>query len=74
MRKLFHLVGRAWSFVTSHLPGEHFAINHGDVVPGWMKENAAELAKHGEVTCEIMDMDGRMFYKHAKGTDKVWPA
>ena len=59
MRKLFHLVGRAWSFVTSHLPSdEHFTINHGDVVPGWLRENAAELAKHGEVTCEIMDMEG----------------
>ena len=29
MRKLLHLAGRAWSFVTANLPGEHFVIQHG---------------------------------------------
>ena len=58
MRKLFHIVGRAWSFVTANLPGEHFAINHGGGVPDWLRENATRLAQHGEVSCEVMDMEG----------------
>ena len=32
MRKLFHLTGRAWSFITAHMEGQHFVLNHGGKV------------------------------------------
>ena len=29
MRSLFHLSGKAWSFITANLTGDHFVIQHG---------------------------------------------
>ena len=38
MKKLLHYVGRAWSFVTTQLPGEHFVINKTSEVPKFLAE------------------------------------
>ena len=57
MRKLLHLAGRAWSFITANMSGEHFAIQHGGQVPAFLK-NATELVPEGELMYVIKDIDG----------------
>ena len=57
MRKLLGLVGRAWSFVTARIPGEHFVTNHSGIVPRFLDE-ANELAQHGEIKFVIKDIEG----------------
>jgi hypothetical protein len=56
MRKLFHLAGRAWSFITSQLEGEHFVISNSAHVPQFLEE-AQELAKYGQLKSFVKDVD-----------------
>ena len=57
MKQLFHLAGRAWAFITNHIPGEHFTIPHGGKVPEFLKE-AEDLNKHGDLGYFIKDIEG----------------
>jgi len=58
MRKILHLVGRAWSFLTARMPGEHFAINQSGDVPQFLRHVNAQLAKRGELRYVIQDIEG----------------
>jgi hypothetical protein len=57
MRRILHLCGRAWSFVTARLPGEHFVINHGGQVPAFLQEAERCLAPHGELAFMVHDIE-----------------
>ena len=57
MRKLLGLVGRAWSFATARMEGEHFVLNHGGLVPAFLKE-AEQLRAFGEIDVIIRDIEG----------------
>ena len=57
MSRLLHYVGRAWSFVTARLLGEHFVINKTSEVPAFLKE-AQKLSSHGELGMQIFDIEG----------------
>ena len=58
MRKLLHFAGRAWSFVTGQIPGEHWVINKTSEVPKFLKEAAEEVSKQGNVRTKIWDIEG----------------
>lgn len=58
MRKLFHMVGRALSFITSHLPGEHFVINHGMQVPEFIQASMKKLQDKGDIHVVVKDITG----------------
>ena len=58
MMRLFHKTGKAWSFITSHLPGEHFVINHGGEVTKFLQETKDKLKHLGPIKSEIMDIEG----------------
>ena len=58
MRRLLHYVGRAWSFVTSQLPGEHFVLNRSDEVPAFIEQANATLRKYGPLKTEVLDIEG----------------
>jgi hypothetical protein len=57
MRKLLGLVGRAWSFVTANMVGEHFIIPHGGKVPQFLEE-ASKLRYYGDLSYVIKDIEG----------------
>ena len=58
MRRLLGLAGRAWSFITSHLPGEHFVTNKVQDVPTFLREVEAEFRGKGELKHVIRDIEG----------------
>ena len=58
MQALFHLTGRAWSYITSHLPGENFVIKHGGQVTEFLGTAVAELRQRGTVHHVISDIEG----------------
>ena len=57
MRRLLHLAGRAWSYVTANLPGEHFVINHGGEVPKFLQTAQAKLQGKGSLGFMIQDIE-----------------
>ena len=57
MKRLQHYIGRAWSFVTSQIQGEHFVINKTSEVPKFLQE-AEALAEHGKLGLKVYDMEG----------------
>ena len=57
MRRLMHYVGRAWSFVTARIPGEHLVINKTSQVPAFLEE-AKQVARHGQMKMAIFDIEG----------------
>ena len=57
MKRILHLCGRAWSFVTARLPGEHFVINHGGQVPAFLKDAEKKLSALGELDFMIHDIE-----------------
>ena len=56
MRQLMHYVGRAWSFVTARLPGEHLVINKTSKVPEFL-EDAQKVAQHGQMKLAVYDIE-----------------
>ena len=56
MRRPMHYVGRAWSFVTARIPGEHFVINKTSQVPKFLEE-AQAIGKHGTMKMSIYDIE-----------------
>ena len=58
MRKLLHYVGRAWSFLTARMPGEHFTINKCTDVPAFLDSAGRELRHLGTLKAEIWDIEG----------------
>ena len=51
MKKLLHYVGRAWSFVTARIPGDHLVINKTSEVPRFLDEARGVLRNTGFVPC-----------------------
>jgi len=58
MRKLLHYVGRAWSYVTREIPGEHCVINKTSEVPEFFREVNRTLTKEGKLKINIFDIEG----------------
>ena len=58
MRRLFHLTGRAWSFITSNIPGEHFVLKHCGQVPAFLRQVEQQLSPKGELQVGITDIEG----------------
>ena len=58
MSKLFHITGRAWSFLTAHLPGQHFVIEHGGQVTDFLEKACADLRQIGDIEHTIQDIEG----------------
>jgi hypothetical protein len=57
MRRLLGLVGRAWSFVTSQMSGEHMVINKCHEVPEFLQGAAKALAPFGELGLIVRDIE-----------------
>ena len=57
MQKLMHYVGRAWSFVTTQVPGDHFVINKTSEVPKFLREAEKEVGQHGEIQMKVFDIE-----------------
>lgn len=58
MKGLFHKAGRAWSFITNHLEGEHFVMQHTGKVRPFLEETQELLRGKGTLKCEIADIEG----------------
>ena len=58
MKRLLSYVGRAWSFVTSQLLGEHFVIQKTHEVPEFLEKSTIELAQHGKLACDVYEVEG----------------
>ena len=56
MHRLLGLVGRAWSFVTSQMPGDHMVINKCQEVPQFLKE-AERLSDLGQIDVIVRDIE-----------------
>ena len=58
MKRLFHLAGRAWSFITANLASDNFVIRHGGLVTEFMREAEEKLAGKGELRSIVRDIEG----------------
>ena len=58
MRRLFHLTGRAWSFIASHLASDNFVLTKCSDVPRVLSEAQRALAGHGPIECTTRDITG----------------
>ena len=58
MSKLFHLTGRAWSFITANLEGEHFVINSSSKLPKFFERAQEKLKPKGDLEIAISDVEG----------------
>ena len=59
MKRLLHLAGRAWHFISRHLPGEHFVMNTTLEVPGFLQRAATELENiPGKLRVVLRDIEG----------------
>ena len=58
MKKLFHLTGKAWSFITMNLPDEHFVLNHGGKLTQFVQETNMMLSNCGRMRTTIRDIEG----------------
>ena len=57
MRRLLHLAGRAWSFITANLKGQNFIINHGEQVPEILKNIQMTIGKQGKIRTKVWDIE-----------------
>ena len=58
MRKLLSIVGRAWSYVTSQLPGDQFVINGTQGVPAFLEKVKTDLGRAPKVKHVVRDIEG----------------
>jgi hypothetical protein len=58
MRRMFHITGRAWAFLTANLPGEHFVIQHGGKLPEFFGKVQEKLENQGPIKCVVKDIEG----------------
>ncbi len=58
MKRLFHLTGRAWSFITSRLASDNFVINHGGQVTKFLQEAQQKLQGRGQIQYRVEDIEG----------------
>ena len=57
MRRLLHLAGRAWSFITANLTGPNFIINHGEQVPEILRDIQINIGKQGKIRTKVWDIE-----------------
>ena len=57
MKKLLHYVGRAWSFITARIPGDHMVINKTSEVPQFLEQANNELSKLGKIDMRVFDIE-----------------
>ena len=58
MRRLFGMVGKAWSFLTSRIPGDHLVINSSQEVPEFLRHCNLKLAHIGPLDVRTFDIEG----------------
>ena len=59
MKRMMHLAGRAWHFISCNVPGEHFVMRNTLEVPGFLTEAAAYLRdKPGNLRVVLRDIEG----------------
>ena len=58
MKRLFHLTGRAWSFITANIPGEHLVLNNGSDLPRFFANTQDTLRPHGMMKVAVKDIEG----------------
>ena len=58
MKNLFHITGKAWSYITSKIGGEHLVITKGDDVPRFYEEAQSKLENLGDIQYIIKDIEG----------------
>jgi hypothetical protein len=58
MRRLFHLTGRAWAFIGSHLASDNFVLSKCSDVPQFLHTAQRELAPRGPIRCIVRDITG----------------
>ena len=58
MKRLFHLTGRAWSFITSNLASDNFVIRHGGLVTDFMHTAEEKLRGKGRIQAVVRDIEG----------------
>ena len=58
MKRLFHLTGRAWSFISTKLASDNFVIHHTGQVTGCMQEAQAKLSSKGQLKAAVYDIEG----------------
>ena len=59
MRTLLRRAGKAWHFISTHVPGEHFVINSTRGVPALFERAMNTLsACEGELQVEVRDIEG----------------
>ena len=58
LKRLLHYVGRAWSFISTQLTGEHFVISKTTEVPGFMREATAKVGPRGRIQTRMYDIEG----------------
>ena len=57
-KQLLHYVGRAWSFITARLPGEHFVISKTDDVPDFLQRVNTHLGGSRPFNVKVFDIEG----------------
>ena len=59
MRTLLHRAGKAWHFISTHIPGEHLTINSTLEVPSLLKQATDKLKTcEGALHIEVRDIEG----------------
>ena len=58
MRRLFHLTGRAWSFIAANLRSDNFVLTKCSDVPRFLSESEQLLGKHGRLIYRTQDITG----------------
>ena len=52
------ITGRAWSFITNNIPGDHFVLKKAEDVPAFLEEVQHELGNKGKIKSTIQDIEG----------------
>ena len=58
MRRLYHIAGGAWSYITNNMESNNFVIAHSGMVPQFLDEAEQKLQHRGRMRAVIKDIEG----------------
>ena len=59
MKTLLHKAGRAWHFMSRHIPGEHFVLDSTLQVPSFLQRAEHKLKQfQGKLSIDLQDIEG----------------
>ena len=61
MRRLFHITGRALSFITSCTTKDEFTLHTSQQVPQFLQQTQSELGPLGTLKMNVKDIEGCLF-------------